>query len=213
MKEEEREPSVASSSDLYSESDTPVATHQHAPTPTKRKAEDSAVSGPDKKRKLEPVSSSPSPSYLLPCVGLPPEIWQNVFLSCSPATLGRLLQVNRSFHSYLLDVQAPSKGSGRLNVIKSESIWITARKAHPTRPSKPPEGFSELELWRLIMGKKCHFCKKTSTSTPGEKPWEKGPGLDGVRIIWPFWVRACGTCLQGQCEKVITTSRFMRPEC
>ncbi|KAF2806113.1 uncharacterized protein BDZ99DRAFT_466387 [Mytilinidion resinicola] len=203
MEEEEREPSVASSSDLYSESDTPAAVQHHGPTPTKRKAEHSD-SGPDKKRKLDPVSSSPSSSRLLPCVGLPPEIWQNVFLSCSPATLGRLLQVNRSFRSYLLDVQSPSSGAGRLSLVRSDSIWIAARKAHPTRPSKPPEGFSEVDLWSLIMGKSCQFCQSTPSSMPGEKAWEKGPGPNGVRIIWPFWVRACGSCLNERCEKDTT---------
>ncbi|KAF2498980.1 hypothetical protein BU16DRAFT_559012 [Lophium mytilinum] len=202
MEEEEREPSVASSSDLYSESDTPAAIQHHGPTPTKRKAE-RTDSGPDKKRKLDPISSSPS-SHLLPCVGLPPEIWQNVFLSCSPATLGRLLQVNRSFRSYLLDVQSPSSGTGCLCLVRSDSIWIAARKAHPTRPSKPPEGFSEVDLWSLILGKSCQFCHRTPSSSPGEKPWEKGPGPNGVRIIWPFWVRACGSCLQDRCERDTT---------
>lgn len=209
MEEEEREPSVASSSDLYSESDTPAAIQHHGPTPTKRKAEHTD-SGPDKKRKLDPISSSPSSSYLLPCVGLPPEIWQNVFLSCSPATLGRLLQVNRSFRSYLLDVQSPSSGTGCLSLVRSDSIWIAARKAHPTRPSKPPEGFSEVALWSLIMGKACQICNRAPSSTPGEKPWEKGPGPNGVRIIWPFWVRACGSCLSERCEKVKSTGADWR---
>lgn len=210
MEEDERDPSVASGSDFYSEPNTPATTHQRASTPAKRKAEDSDA-GPEKKRKLEPMSSSlnPSSSPLLPCIGLPPEIWQNVFLSCSPATLGRLLQVSKSFRSYLLDVQVPSQGilppshgTRPLNVVTSESIWMAARKDHATRPPRPPEGVSEVDLWPFIMGKECHFCKKSPESAPGEKPWEKGPGQNGVRIIWPFWVRACGPCLQERCEKV-----------
>jgi len=205
---EEREASVGASLTDFYDSDrkpeTPASDSHHDPVLAKRKAEDVAPAL-DKKRKLDDGAYSPSTVRLDSCAGLPAEIWQHIFLSCSIRTLGRLLKVNRSFHSYLTRVQTvphskPAVGFVRL--IKSESIWASARNAHPTKPPGPLPGFSEVDMWRLILGKTCQFCGKLPSSSPGEKSWEKGPGENGVRIIWPFGVRACGPCLLQRCEKV-----------
>jgi hypothetical protein len=207
---EEREPSiasVASSSDLYSESDrkpdTPAKDPQDGSTSTKRKAKPVEFTS-EKKRKLLHIPHSPS-ANLSYCAGLPPEIWQNIFLSCSPVTLGRLLQVNRPFHSYLTDAQSVSDTkptSGRLTILKPESIWSFVRNAHPTKPPRPLPGMSEPEMWRLIMSKRCQFCEKLDHSISGDKLWDKGPGPNGVRIAWSFGIRSCGKCLVDNCDKV-----------
>ncbi|OCL11927.1 hypothetical protein AOQ84DRAFT_335103 [Glonium stellatum] len=205
---EERESSIPSvaSSDLYTESDrkpdTPAKCPHEEPTSTKRKAANPVEFAFEKKRKLQHVPLSPS-TTLSSCAGLPPEIWQNIFLSCSPVTLGRLLQVNRAFHSYLTDAQSVSDAkptSGRLSVLRPESIWSSVRNAHFTKPPRPLPGMSELEMWRLILGKKCQFCGKIDHSISGDKLWDKGPGPDGVRIVWSFGIRACGKCLLETCD-------------
>ncbi|KAF2270419.1 hypothetical protein CC78DRAFT_573700 [Lojkania enalia] len=196
---EEREPSIASSTDFYESDrkpDTPADDAQNNALPTKRKAE-SLESVQDKKRRVE--STPPSSAIdLEPCAGLPPAIWQHIFLSCPLTTLGRLLQVNRSFHSYLAHVRTvPSTKpeSGFLRLLKSESIWAAARNAVPKKPPKPLPGFSELQMWQLVWSKKCQFCEKQSSFIPGEKVWQQGPGASGVRTVWPFAVRTCGPCL------------------
>ncbi|KAF2187107.1 hypothetical protein K469DRAFT_570881 [Zopfia rhizophila CBS 207.26] len=217
---EEREASIASSTDFY-ESDrkpeTPARDSQNDLLTAKRKAEE-LQSTQEKKRKLEHTSNSPVATQLQPCSGLPPQVWQHIFLSCSLAELGRLLQVNRSFHSYLTDVRNVSNAKpayGFLRLLKSESIWAAARNAHPTKPPKPLPGFSELRIWQLIWGKKCQFCGKQASSSPGEKIWQKGPGPNGVRTIWPFGTRSCGTCLIERCQTdsslLFSTASALRP--
>jgi hypothetical protein len=205
---EERETSVASSSDFYGSDrkpDTPAHDAGHDSLPAKRKADELEPSN-DKKRKIESVIPPPSPE-LNPCAGLPPAVWQHVFLFCPLKTLGRLLQVNRSFHSYLTAIRNVSNtkpDSGFLRLLKSESIWASARNMHPTKPPKPLPGFSEMQMWQLAWSTKCQFCNRTSSFTPGEKIWQRGPGETGVRIIWPFGVRACGPCLLERCQTVRT---------
>ncbi|KAJ4406728.1 hypothetical protein N0V91_004418 [Didymella pomorum] len=55
-------------------------------------------------------------------------------------------------------------------------------------------------MWQLVWSKRCQFCNKLATTTPGEKLWQQGPGEAGVRTVWPFAIRACGPCLMQQCQ-------------
>lgn len=208
---DEREASVSSSSDFYgSESDARTAPPTVAPAhvPPKRKADELESAVQDKKRRVEVLPQSSAEADLASCAGLPPAIWQHIFLFCPLKTLGRLLQVNRSFHSYLTAVRhvSPAKPSpcGLLRLLKSESIWASARNLHPTKPPKPLPGFSELDMWQLALSSRCQFCAKVSTATPSEKTWQRGPGTDNVRVIWPFAIRACGPCLLARCQTVCT---------
>jgi hypothetical protein len=200
----ERDSSPTSSVDFYETDQRPTALTEEAEhvATTKRKAEELAPS-PEKKRKL--ASPSPTTCALKSCAGLLPAVWQHVFLSCSLYDLGRLLQVNRAFRSYLIDVRNVSlhdPDSGSLRLLKSESLWASARNALPVKPPKPLPGFSELQMWQLAWSRKCQFCLKESSSKPGEKIWQKGPGANGVRAIWPFGIRSCGTCLLERCKTV-----------
>ncbi|PVI03703.1 hypothetical protein DM02DRAFT_726301 [Periconia macrospinosa] len=203
---EDRESSTASSVDFYDSDKKPDSSHlELEPVPsdsgaTKRKAED-PLPVEEKKPRLD--SSSLISCDLKPCAGLPPAVWQHVFLSCSLHDLGRLLQVNRSFHSYLTDVSSVSSSdptSGSLHLLKSDSIWASARNSLPVKPPKPPQGFSELQLWQLAWSKRCQFCGKESSAAPGDKVWQKGPGAYGVRTIWSFGIKSCGKCLMEQCQ-------------
>ncbi len=139
---------------------------------------------------------------------LPAEIWHYIFTCVPPLSLGRLLQVNQSFKSYLVSgaEQSTSPASGFKGFLKpqlTEAIWSAARKLfHPTMP-KPLRSRTELENWSLILGTTCQFCKVgPATESCGEQPWEAGPGKDGVRVVWPFGVRCCGSCLSKYAEKV-----------
>jgi hypothetical protein len=203
---EDRESSVVSSVDFYGSD----AAHNDAP-PAKRKAED-APSEHGKKRKLDASSSPSTSSHLRRCARLPPELWQHVFSYCSLADLGRLIQVNRSFLSYLTDVRSVSASKsdpGRLHLLKSESLWASARNAMCTKPPRPLPGFTELQMWQLAWSKSCQFCNKLSAYTPGERIWQKGPGDAGVRVVWPFAIRACGPCLLQQCQTVSCVGRLI----
>jgi hypothetical protein len=207
---EERESSAASSIDFYNTAASPVTSADSAQrdmAATKRKAEDSS-SAHDKKPRLgspfTPVSSD-----LRTCAELPAPVWQHIFLFCSLADLGRLMQVNRSFLSYLTDVYnvpVTKPDSACLRLLKSESVWASARNALSPRPPKPFSGFTELQMWQLAWSPRCQFCGKSNSSfVPGEKIWQKGPGREGVRTIWPFGIRACGACLMQRSQTVSRT--------
>jgi hypothetical protein len=204
----ERESSVASSVDFYeSEGKLNASSGQmqnDASSAGKRKAED-ASSAADKKRKLHASVSSPISTQLRNCAGLPPAVWQHIFSFCSLADLGRLIQVNRSFHSYLTDVSAVSLSrteNSCLHLLLSEALWASARNAYNSNAPKPLAGLTELHMWQLVWAKRCQFCSKLATAAPGEKLWQQGPGEAGVRTVWPFAIRACGPCLMQQCQTV-----------
>ena len=206
---DEREASVASSTDFYESDgkpDTPLRDGSDAHnegSPAKRKAESQPVIQ-EKRRKID-SPAPPATNHINPCAGLSPALWQHIFLFCSVQELGRLLQVNRSFRSYLSDVRHVSHmkpASGFVRLLKSESIWASARNRHPIKAPKPLPGFSEVQMWQLVWNKHCQFCGKENTYTPGEKIWQKGPGQTGVRIIWPFSIRSCGPCLLQRCQTV-----------
>lgn len=200
--------SVASSIDFYVEADaaTPSAPFDAA-SATKRKAK--ALPSPDaqKKRKLGSSQSQSAPDPPDPgrYAKLPPELWQHVFSFCSLADLGRLIQVNRSFLAHLTDVRNVSSSKsdvGCLSLLKSESLWASARNALSTKPPKPLPGFTERQMCQLAWAKRCQFCNKPNELKPGDRIWQKGPGKAGVRPIWPFAINSCGPCLLERCQTV-----------
>lgn len=209
---DDRESSTASSVDFYGSEprpNTPPAQHREDVVNAKRKAEEPALPQQKKRRLQSLLSPSSGVSALKPCAGLPPAVWQHVFLRCSLFDLGRLLQVNRSFHSYLTHVQEVSVSDpdpGSLRLLKSDSVWAAARNALPVKSPKPLPGFSELQTWQLVWSRRCQFCQRLDLGTTGDKLWQKGPGNHGVRTIWPFAIRACGGCLVERCQTVSRTN-------
>lgn len=196
MYKRERESSIASSVDFYE-------MHNEA-SPAKRRAEDDSTLA-DKRRKLDARVSLPVSRQSGQPARLPPSVWQHVFSFCSLADLGRLMQVNRSFRSYLTDVSNVSLSKpehGCLPLLKSEALWASARNAHNSNTPKPLPGLTEQQMWQLVWSKRCQFCNKLSTYTSGEKIWQQGPADAGVRTIWPFAIRACGPCLLQRCQTV-----------
>ncbi|KAK8168475.1 hypothetical protein BKA80DRAFT_341312 [Phyllosticta citrichinensis] len=175
-------------------------TLEHVVPYSKRKADGAHVASQKRRRLDLPTSHVPSVARL------PGRVWQHVFLYLHPLTLGRLLRVNRAFHTLLTSVDEPSSGSQHLSalpVLTSNFIWLSARKIHfPTFP-RPLMDMSELAMWRLLGGRRCQFCAKTSRhdqSWAVKSAFEDGPGLDGVRIVWPFGVRVCGRCLEAHSQ-------------
>lgn len=194
--------SPAPSLDRHEAEPATVAAPTDASLATKRKAPAFSSSEEQKKRRLR-ASHAPSAPCAEPHATLPPELWQHVFSFCSLADLGRLIQVNRSFLCLLTDVRDAStfkSGSGCLSLLKSESLWASARNAMPTKPPKPLPGFTERQMCRLAWSKRCQFCNKPNELIPGERIWQKGPANVGVRAIWPFAITACGPCLRERCQ-------------
>jgi hypothetical protein len=142
---------------------------------------------------------------------LPVEVWQSIFCYVPPVFLGRLLRVNRTFHSLL------TPGNGSANQIQRypsggtailqtpESIWAASRKRFCPGLPRPLHGLSDLDMWRLLRGNNCQICgskKVLLASGNASDPWHAGPGDTGVCVIWPFGIRSCGVCLRTHSAKV-----------
>ncbi|QVM06328.1 hypothetical protein D8B26_001040 [Coccidioides posadasii str. Silveira] len=150
--------------------------------------------------------SSEMPENALDKSKLPGEIWQHVFSFLPPTSLGRVLQVNHVFKDLLTadvtELSAKGATPRSLKYVHPNSIWSSSRKTfHPGMP-RPLSHLSELDMWRLVRGTACQFCNKSGfISSSDNSVWENGPGINGVRIIWPFAVRACSECIHNNCEK------------
>ena len=144
--------------------------------------------------------------------GLPAALWQHVFCFVPPVSLGRLLRVNRIFQSCLTSNGFPENTAplinSRIQPMNAEAIWVASRRRFAPGLPRPIYGMRELDMWKLLVGRNCQICANgADSSAVSESPWEAGPGNSGVRIIWPFGIRSCGSCLQEVSQKVPDTSR------
>lgn len=152
---------------------------------------------PTKKAKLSMPAAANKPG-LPATVGLPPEIWQQVFIHLSPAILSRCLRVCKLFNFCLTQMKAAppasKKGATHARAVDSEAIWTQLRKTtYPSLP-RPLVGFSELQMFQLIGGSTCQSCGKPQVKHPVNNVFSAGPGEAGVRVIFPFRLRLCGNC-------------------
>jgi F-box domain len=154
----------------------------------------------------QPAARAKVPSKLSE---LPPELLQHIFTFLPPLFLGRLLRVSRVINT-LLDPnkvlpQVHRGPQGCLSLLDQDHVWSVSRKRFIPGLPRPLSSVSELELWRLLLGSSCQFCGKRTTLDPPSavSPWNSGPGTESVRIIWPFAVRSCGSCLSARLVKVM----------
>jgi hypothetical protein len=137
---------------------------------------------------------------------LPPEVWHRVFIFCHPRILGALLQVNKSFNTYVdPSSTVPSAVLSPqyvLQLLSPDAIWRASRLLFHNGMPGPLAGSSELEMWKLACSSRCQFCGKMSSHGTMDQ-WHPGPGENGVARIWTFGVRSCGPCLEQKTTKVI----------
>lgn len=183
---------------------------KHAPTESNAKRTKLAEAQESKSQVLSIASLNPAERAALCTASLPIEIWQHIFSFVPPVSLGRLLRVNRAFRSCLTDnsgelLKPRPVSHGVVNLLGADAVWSASRKLFCPGVPRPLRGFKELDMWRLIRGESCQFCGKTNLIKPSPDsvdPWEAGPGKDGVRVIWSFGVRSCGSCLSQRSQKV-----------
>lgn len=145
---------------------------------------------------------------------LPAALWQHIFCFVPPVFLGRLLRVNQTFNSYLSKNEhiqvAPSVTPSIVQPMTQEAIWVASRRRFAPGLPRPIHGLRELDMWKLLIGQNCQKCghiKPAESAAYPENLWEAGPGETGVRIVWPFGIRCCGSCLQDVSKKVTNTAR------
>lgn len=145
--------------------------------------------------------------------GKPVEIWQHIFSFCTPDALCLCLRVNKSFNSYLTRMSksstSRSKYARHLSITASENIWTMSRRAFAPVLPRPLSGFTEHAMFTLIGQSFCEKCKTYDTRTASPSSvWDSGPGLAGVRVIWPFAARLCGKCFV---EETVTVREWLLP--
>ncbi|KAH9826703.1 F-box domain containing protein [Teratosphaeria destructans] len=171
-----------------------------------------------KPRWLESPNSAPDarPS---PAERCPVQLWQQVFLRLSPAVLSRCLCVSKTFNRYLTTTKADptisKKDAKKIRILDSDTIWAEARKAYFPNMPRPLLQHTELQMLQLIGSKHCQFCGRVPLPVLASNPYNAGPGPDGLRVIWPFRIRACGPCFEQRTIKdvdfmVITSVNLLR---
>ena len=186
-----------------------------------RQASEETLDAPSKVKRSKPNGRTLVPSEeavsLYKFSALPAALWQHVFCFVPPVSLGRLLRVNRTFRSYLTSNVAPENTAplnhSRVQPINAEAIWVASRRRFAPGLPRPIHSLRELDMWKLLVGQNCQVCaheNRAESSVPPGSLWEAGPGDSGVRIIWPFGIRSCGSCLQEVSQKVPDTSRWAR---
>ena len=161
-----------------------------------------------------PLKATKEKSFSCNISALPAAIWQHVFCFVPPVFLGRLMRVNRAFNSYLTRTEFPKErmppAHSILQPLSAEAVWVASRRRFAPGLPRSIRGLREVDMWRLLIGRNCQICGHTGAADPAvspESPWENGPGKSGVRIIWPFGIRCCGSCLQDVSKKVLNTTR------
>ncbi|KAI1304739.1 hypothetical protein F5Y03DRAFT_166669 [Xylaria venustula] len=152
---------------------------------------------------------------------LPTEIWQHIFTLLPPKTLGRLLSVNKCFHSllnplsnHLCDTPLPILPDS-LSTLKPEVIWqLSRRRFWPTMPV-PLQGLTELQMWQLACQRRCQFCDRTGQVSPlySPDPPNGKHKYTGPRPIWSFALRSCESCLVGRTIKEVDLLLSSVPSC
>ena len=182
----------------------------------KRKLTDDVANGdrqtiddPLKKRRLSPSAPIVYHGGVSQAVNLPRELWQQIFLYLPPVALCRCLRACKTFRGHLTEAKAaptaqkkPAKGQPRVRVLDSDAIWAHARKTHFPNLPRPLARCSELEMLQLIGGRTCQSCGKLPTPATLDPLFRAGPGPYGLRVFWPFGVRACGQCILHSIIKV-----------
>ncbi|EDN91783.1 hypothetical protein SS1G_07644 [Sclerotinia sclerotiorum 1980 UF-70] len=113
---------------------------------------------------------------------LPAEIWHHIFTFTPPKTLGNLLQVNKSFNTYLdpsSDSSIVPLSKSSVQVLNPDAIWRASRRAFKPLMPVPLVGETELDMWRISCSSSCQFCSKKSpfTNVVRSDPWHLGPAL------------------------------------
>lgn len=137
---------------------------------------------------------------------LSPALWQRIFTLLPPAMLCRCLRVSKEFKHLLTGVKAPhgqQKDKSVARTIDSEAIWIQSRKRYFPQLPRPLRNRTELGMLKLVGGQACQFCGKTPpVPAPATSVFNCGPGPNGVRVLFPFDVRTCGSCVEALVRKV-----------
>ncbi|KAM3415523.1 hypothetical protein BST61_g9044 [Cercospora zeina] len=208
----------SSEMDLSEESRPPTPSHKEAhPSPSTAEASgERTASHTGAKRKLSDVEQTADGEILVAddqakkrktssqLPQLSPAIWQRVFYLLPPAMLCRCLRVCKDFNRFLTSMKAPQghqKDKSTARVVDSEAIWIQSRKTFFPQLPRPLRHHSELEMLQLVGGQACQFCGKLASPVPATSVFNCGPGADGVRVIFPFAVRTCGSCIEPRLRK------------
>jgi hypothetical protein len=169
------------------------------------------VTAPKRVRLESPTTEAVSSRKCLPMDRslLPAEVWHHVFTFCSPSALGNLLQVNKLFNKYLDPTSSVQRNfleklsRTAVECLDPNLIWqISRRRFWPSTPS-PYDSKTQLDMWRLAFAKRCQWCgKRSNLAKQTSHDSLRGPGREGVSVIWQFATRACGPCLAQRSLKV-----------
>lgn len=160
-----------------------------------------------------PDSGSASRSSL---ASLPPGVLRAIFSNLDPPSLARLIRVSCTFRD-LLDArrQLPPdevvslpRNSRRYHkdpspLLSQDGIWQISRKRYAPSMPQPLRDLSECQLFALSFGITCQFCGVLPIPVSNSSDtWRPVQAEYSVRVMWPFKVRSCVSCLAPFLKKV-----------
>lgn len=163
---------------------------------------------PPKPDFLSQSASTEQTQKLVACVeSLPPEILQHIFSYVDLFSLGNLVCVNRLFQALLNPKFALPPGSANvkhLHLRPQGAIWSLAKRRWLPNMPRSMASMSDYDTLKLVIAKRCQFCGSLPRhgDAHSTSQWSRGPGPDSVRIIWPFRIRSCSSCLHTRIKKV-----------
>lgn len=137
-----------------------------------------------------------------------PAILQLIFSHLPPAMLCRCLRVCKQFNHLLTGARAPhgrQKDKSAARIVDSEAIWIQSRKTYFPQLPRPLRNRTELQMLQLVGGQACQFCRRPPVPLSAPSIFNNGPGTKGVRVLFPFGVRTCGSCIEPLVRKDVHT--------
>ncbi|GAM91445.1 hypothetical protein ANO11243_094950 [Dothideomycetidae sp. 11243] len=179
------------------------------------------------KRLLDDADEVPQPKRVrfdtprptLASLSLP--VLQHILGFLAPSDLITCLHVNRRMRQSLTIEHVPiTNNAHTLSTVDGNEIWRTSRTLFLPQLQDPLEGLSEMQMLFLLLGNRCEQCNQPPTFFPPKTVfWNYGPGRNGsqtgVRIIWPFGIRLCGTCFESSTAKdvdlIITPDNKLLP--
>ncbi|SMR42733.1 unnamed protein product [Zymoseptoria tritici ST99CH_3D1] len=111
-----------------------------------------------------------------------------------PDMLARLSHPSGKIKAYLnLQEKKLNAGPTKKDI---DTVWTNSKRTFYNALPKSLQGMTDMQMLALIGGSSCQSCGKVGAPSTANSVFNAGPGPDGVRVIWPFRIRSCGSCLE-----------------
>ncbi|PNS15869.1 hypothetical protein CAC42_7975 [Sphaceloma murrayae] len=177
----------------------------------KRPLENNGDAEPPKRQRLNtelqtpPIPQRPPPTLL----DLPQPFLQHAFTYLNPLDLRACEDTCRTFRKCLTSSKAGIVATNSaLAAASSDDIWQASWDRCADQLPELLVGITAKRMIQLLLYDHCESCFTRPKTAPTRGIfWNSGPSATGVRVMWQFQARLCGSCFE------TTTAKVIRPLC